>query len=175
MKLARDKKLFEQVTVAQLRQNLVLLQVKEIEVPRTWLLEIFDTIEAQQQEIEQLQQWVNDLQSGMYVNCVYCGHRYEPAKDTPVSMADVLKKHIEQCPKHPMSTLKQENEQLRAQLAQCREVLRIAREDLDTWHSEAFAYQDSTGGISYRPCSGCCTCEETLPAIDKVLEGGGDG
>ncbi len=45
----------------------------------------------------------------MYVNCVYCGHRYGPAKDTPVSMADVLKKHIENCSKHPMSKLKQDN------------------------------------------------------------------
>lgn len=27
------------------------------------------------QEINRLQQWINDLQSGgMYINCVYCGH-----------------------------------------------------------------------------------------------------
>lgn len=50
-------------------------------------------------ENEQLKQWVNDLQSGMYVNCVYCGYRYGHEKDTPASMADILKKHIEQCPK----------------------------------------------------------------------------
>ena len=24
---------------------------------------------------EQLKQWVSDCQSGMYINCVYCGHR----------------------------------------------------------------------------------------------------
>lgn len=64
-------------------------------------------------ENERLQQWVNDLQSGMYVNCVYCGHRYGPESKTPVSMADVLKQHIEQCPEHPMSKLKQENERLK--------------------------------------------------------------
>jgi len=62
----------------------------------------------QSHEIKRLKQWVNDLQSGMYVNCVYCGHRYGPEKDTPVSMADVLKAHIEQCPEHPMSKLKQQ-------------------------------------------------------------------
>ena len=50
--------------------------------------------------------WVRDLQAGMYINCVYCGHRYGPREDTPVSMAEVLKKHIEKCPKHPMSKLK---------------------------------------------------------------------
>lgn len=57
-------------------------------------------------EIDRLRQWINDLQSGMYVNCVYCGHQYGPSETTPVSMADALKAHIEQCPEHPMSHLK---------------------------------------------------------------------
>ena len=57
-------------------------------------------------EIERLKQWVNDLQSGMYINCVYCGHRYGPKDEIPTSMAQVLKDHIEQCPQHPMSHLK---------------------------------------------------------------------
>ena len=59
-------------------------------------------------EIKRLQQWVDDLMSGMQVNCVYCGHRYGPATDIPVAMADILKEHIEQCPAHPMSKLKNE-------------------------------------------------------------------
>jgi hypothetical protein len=81
--------------------------------------------------IERLNRWVADLQSDMYVNCVYCGHRYGPGETTPVSMADALKEHIEQCPQHPMSALKHdvsrymaianehatENERLRAALA----------------------------------------------------------
>lgn len=50
--------------------------------------------------------WISDLQSGMYINCVYCGHRYGPGDTTPVSAADALKAHVEQCPKHPMSALK---------------------------------------------------------------------
>ena len=53
-----------------------------------------------------LNRWVDDLQSGMYVNCVYCGHRYGPADKVPVSMAEVLKQHVEQCPEHPMSKLR---------------------------------------------------------------------
>ena len=57
-------------------------------------------------EIERLRQWVNDLQSGMYINCVYCGHRYGPRDEVPATMTDVLKEHIEQCPEHPCSELK---------------------------------------------------------------------
>jgi DNA-directed RNA polymerase subunit RPC12/RpoP len=55
------------------------------------------------QEIQELRKWVDDLQSGMYVNCVYCGYRYGPKESTPTSMADILKEHIERCPKHPLS------------------------------------------------------------------------
>lgn len=64
-------------------------------------------------EIERLKKWVDDLQSGMYVNCVYCGHRYGPSDNTPVSMSDVLKEHVESCPKHPMSGLRRDLEQAR--------------------------------------------------------------
>ena len=59
-------------------------------------------------ENKRLQEWVNDLQAGMYINCVYCGHRYGPDDEVPVAMADVLKEHIEQCPQHPMSKLKEQ-------------------------------------------------------------------
>lgn len=62
----------------------------------------------QAEEIERLTQWVNDLQAGMWINCAYCGHRYGPDDRIPVAMADVLKEHIEVCPKHPMSQLKVE-------------------------------------------------------------------
>ncbi len=48
-------------------------------------------------------QWISDLQSGMYINCVYCGHRYGPSDSAPVSMATVLYEHIKICPKHPLS------------------------------------------------------------------------
>jgi len=64
------------------------------------------TISALIEEEILLRKWNNDLMSGMYVNCVYCGHRYGPVENTPISMADILKEHIEKCPKHPMSKLK---------------------------------------------------------------------
>jgi plasmid maintenance system antidote protein VapI len=62
--------------------------------------------------ILELQQWINDLQAGCYINCVYCGHRYGPNDEVPGSMADVLKEHIEKCPKHPMSILRKQNAEL---------------------------------------------------------------
>lgn len=59
-----------------------------------------------------LRQWIHDLQSGMYINCVYCGHRYGPADKVQPTMQAALKAHIEQCPKHPMSALRAENKAL---------------------------------------------------------------
>lgn len=70
-------------------------------------------IQDKDAEIEELKRWVDDLQSGMYVNCVYCGHRYGPSDDVPVSMAEILKEHVESCPKHPMSRLKNDLMQAR--------------------------------------------------------------
>ncbi len=76
-------------------------------------------------EIVQLQNWVNDLQAGMYVNCVYCGHRYGAETEVPASMADVLKEHIEQCPEHPLFEARQEIERLET----CNGGLRIQGKD----------------------------------------------
>ena len=72
-----------------------------------------DKLAFLEQDNKRLRQWVDDLQSEMYVNCVYCGHRYGPKDKTPTSMAEVLKKHIEVCPKHPMAALRRELEELR--------------------------------------------------------------
>ena len=59
-------------------------------------------------ENKRLETWVNDLQSGMYINCVYCGHRYGPKDKVACSMRDVLKQHIEKCPVHPLSAAKKQ-------------------------------------------------------------------
>ncbi len=78
------------------------------------LVEI-DTLAA---EVERFKAWVADLQSGMFINCVYCGHRYGPdgshaatVKDG-LPMAEALKQHIAECPDHPMSKLAAEVEKL---------------------------------------------------------------
>lgn len=70
----------------------------------------------QQAEIARLREWVNDLQSGMYINCVYCGHRYGPREDTPVAMSEVLKEHIRQCPEHPLAKSESQMAEIRAKL-----------------------------------------------------------
>lgn len=66
-------------------------------------LELNSVVKVLEIEKKRLKQWVNDLQAGMYINCVYCGHRYGPNSEVPASMADVLKEHIERCPEHPLS------------------------------------------------------------------------
>ena len=71
---------------------------------------------ALEAEVERLKQWINDLQAGTYITCVYCGHNYGPDDEVPTCMADVLKAHIEQCPQHPMSALKTKVESLGATL-----------------------------------------------------------
>ena len=63
-----------------------------------------------------LTQWVSDLQSGMWINCVYCGHRYGPHDKTPVSKANVLYEHIKKCAKHPLSKALAENRRLRKKI-----------------------------------------------------------
>jgi DNA-directed RNA polymerase subunit RPC12/RpoP len=63
-------------------------------------------VQKWQEERERLRKWVDDLQSGMYINCVYCGHRYGPQDKVPATMGEALKKHVENCPDHPMSALK---------------------------------------------------------------------
>ena len=68
-----------------------------------WLKKL---IEDKDYELLRYKTWVKDLQSGTYVTCAYCGHRYGPNENTPVSHAEVLTQHISTCPQHPMSTLK---------------------------------------------------------------------
>ena len=54
-------------------------------------------------EVARLEAWVDDLQAGMYINCVYCGHRYGPNNEVEPTMQQVLYDHIKVCPKHPLS------------------------------------------------------------------------
>jgi hypothetical protein len=86
-------------------------------------LENHERLVALTEENARLRQWVSDLQSGMFVNCVYCGHRYGKTGEVPESMADVLKAHIEVCPQHPMSRLKVESERLKTLLKKCEQAL----------------------------------------------------
>lgn len=86
------------------------------------LLECFAGVKELVTLLARLRQHVADLQSGMYINCVYCGHRYGPkgshaetVKDG-LPMAEALRQHIEQCPEHPMNLLVKENQRLRKEV-----------------------------------------------------------
>ena len=95
-------------------------------------------------ENKRLETWVNDLQSGMYINCVYCGHRYGPKDKVACSMRDVLKQHIEKCPVHPLSAAKKqiaaltaENERLRKEIKEIKEKIKLTNEYVDKYHGLA--------------------------------------
>jgi hypothetical protein len=82
-------------------ENPVFATLEEAKADLLTRLEIIDI-----EDNARLQAWVNDLQAGCYVNCVYCGHRYGPSRGpdaVPVAMADVLKDHIATCPEHPLA------------------------------------------------------------------------
>ena len=74
---------------------------------------------ALREECDRLQQWVNDLQAGMYINCVYCGHRYGPDSETPAVMSEVLYAHIAECREHPLSAALQALEDFGQHLGTC--------------------------------------------------------
>jgi len=76
----------------------------------------------------ELERWVDDLQSGMYVNCVYCGHRYGPDTETP--MRSTLEAHIALCPKHPLSAMKQRAEQAEAHNKELIDALKASRAEM---------------------------------------------
>lgn len=87
------------------------------EVDRLVILEHLGEIRRLQAELTNALWWVDELQSGMYINCVYCGYRYGPSPDTPIAMSEVLKQHVEVCPKHPASALKQQLAKANADIA----------------------------------------------------------
>ncbi len=138
------------------------------------LCDAADEIAALRAEVERYKQWVDDLQSGMYVNCVYCGHRYGPGETTPVSMADTLKQHVENCPKHPMSALKvqiaalrAENEELKAE----NERMWYELYDRDAWRRRAECLESRLASMtaerdaliaSLRNNDKCETCMHSL-------------
>lgn len=54
-----------------------------------------------------LTNWKNDLLSGMYVNCIYCGHNYGLTEFTPEIMDEELARHVEHCERHPLHEAKE--------------------------------------------------------------------
>lgn len=73
---------------------------------------------ALEASVVQFRGWVNDLQSGCFINCVYCGHRYGPDSEVRETMQQVLYDHIEKCPDHPLSAARKKIEDLEKSLVE---------------------------------------------------------
>jgi hypothetical protein len=100
------------------------------------------TADKLMEENKCLEAWIDDLQSGMYINCVYCGHRYGPnsgpnTKDFNITMRKALEQHISECPKHPLSAAKAEIRKYREALTKmasqriCKELSEQETDDAD--------------------------------------------
>ena len=85
-----------------------------------WLISRVKELEADNQRLDK---WVGDLQSGMYINCVYCGHQYP--RGTPGVMQEILYEHIRKCQKHPLRKAE-------AKLAEEREKVKRLEEGLSS-------------------------------------------
>jgi hypothetical protein len=83
--------------------------------------------EALRAQAESLRRWVSDLQSGMYINCVYCGHRYGPADSVQPSMQEILHQHVRVCPKHPLARALEDMDTIRRMVAE------VNGDDPETW------------------------------------------
>ena len=103
-----------------------------------------------QRTIEELRAWVNDLQSGMYINCVYCGHRYGPSDEVPASMADVLKSHVEQCPEHPMSQLRRERDEAREEAEKAKKHFRLSTKVQEEYEADNAALRTQVADLTGR-------------------------
>ena len=72
---------------------------------------LIDIWNKHHEEIKELNNWINDLQAGMYVNCVYCGYRFSNPEVFP-TIQEVLHEHMENCSKHPLFKANQELKRL---------------------------------------------------------------
>jgi polyhydroxyalkanoate synthesis regulator phasin len=104
-------------------------QVERLELHKQAAPILQERIGELEQQVERLELHVNDLQSGMYINCVYCGHRYGPADSHAATvkdgkpMAEALREHISVCPEHPLSHATQQVERLEREVSRARAAL----------------------------------------------------
>jgi hypothetical protein len=90
-----------------------------------------ECIEELKLKVKRLEQWISDLQSGMHLNCVYCGHRYGPG----VSV-EVLHDHIQQCPHHPLTRVQHLLVDAMEQIDMLNQEIVILKEERDYWEQK---------------------------------------
>lgn len=137
------------------------------------LLGMAKALSSAKAEVERLTQWVHDLQSDMYINCVYCGHRYGPKDKVPCSMAEVLKRHVEQCPKHPMSKLKSDLAAARKELDEARGKVERQYELIDFYDSKVAKALKIAKMRSKYPATMTNYYLEHIEEIERILTGEG--
>ncbi|MCK9596683.1 hypothetical protein M0R19_05825 [Candidatus Pacearchaeota archaeon] len=76
--------------------------------------DIVDYINSLKQKILDLEKWIDNLQEGTIITCVYCGHAYPPGTQT--SRRKVLYEHIKICPKHPLREAEERIKELEMRL-----------------------------------------------------------
>jgi len=172
MRLMDDKKLLEQVTVEQLRQNIILLRAKEIEMPRVWILELIDTIESQQQENEQLRndlagigQMVADYDTALQENEQLQARNgaMREALDKYISASNIISKHYQGNPKYllPLSVAFEMAAKIEVTPYHNPadvDALKKAKQALDMWDK-----------MEYCDCDQCKATREAIAAIDKAV------
>lgn len=82
--------------------------------------------------------------------CVYCGEVVGKDKKNQETADNVLRAHVETCPKHPVSKLRKENEQLKADLAA----------DQERWRPVEAAWNDDNTRVS-----------RIIDAVGEAMEG----
>ena len=82
------------------------------EQQRQVIKELKDENIEKAEEIKTLKGWINGLPQ-LYVNCVYCGHRFKPNPEVFPSQTDVVREHMEKCSKHPLFQANQKIKELK--------------------------------------------------------------
>lgn len=75
-------------------------------------------------EILRYDAWIEDILSEKYVNCAYCGHRY--GKENDSANMEAVRKHVENCSKHPMAKEKERADKAEALARELVELLKEA-------------------------------------------------
>lgn len=97
-------------------------QIERLVRQKGWLCSVQE-YPFQDDVLDKVRQYVSDLQSKMYINCVYCGHRYGPVGSGDIAM-DVLHAHVIRCVAHPMSAMRIKYFRLLEKVAQLLDVER---------------------------------------------------
>jgi len=110
---ALEDTLHEYTKLADIHEENQSQLMGELEAFKKVNAEDHELMEAMSATITRLRCWVDDLHSEMYINCVYCGHRYGPDTKETRAMSEVLHAHVAVCPEHPLSAALAEIEQLK--------------------------------------------------------------